>query len=244
MFLWWFLWIGVALAGPAEPLARVGEALRVKTYATVTETAPPRAYRRSRRGRFKVWTWSDGTIEHFEEREGRELIRVQRFHASGSPITTLLFEQGKPSRVIVHGVRPVEHDLTSWVPWTLGHLTLLLPTSPNSENKLQIPQGEVSFAVTERVEMFDSALEKSIRNSCACVVEDRNPIWVDGKVGVRFRLAYPHPKAPKTGELWVLPVGKLQTLYIAATVEEVTSGPGALSIARTIVSLLELEPSS
>ena len=107
-----------------------------------------------------------------------------------------------------------------------------------------IDRGHLSFAVSDRVDVTAHEIEESILSACACVVEDRLPVWVDGQVGVRFRLFYPHPTQPKVGELWVLPASKMKTLYIAATVEKVTSEPGALSLGRTIVSLLELEPSS
>ena len=182
--------------------------------------------------------WPDGTIEHLEERRARELVKVQRFHASGSPITTIHYENGAPQQATVHGVHPQDIPLDGWVTWTLGDTELLLPATPNDRNELLLSNARMSFVLDDAVNVMDGTVEQALLSNCACLLEDRVPVWVNGRVGVRFRLSYPHPHTPRISEVWAIPVGDLKTLYIAAIAEEVTTGPGALSIGRTVISLL------
>ena len=147
-----------------------------------------------------------------------------------------------PVQALVHGRSPVELNLESWVSWTIDGANLLLPSAPNDESRLQTPNGTLSFVVDDSKDVGPSDIEAALLKDCACIVEDRTPVWISGQIGVRYRLAYPHPKSPRTSEVWAIPMGKSKMLYIAAIVEEVTSGPGALSTGRTVLSLLGLEP--
>jgi len=240
--LWWILWTGLAHADADEVLARKEEPLRMRRYDRLSTTSPPRPYRRSRRGRFKVWTWPDGAIEHLEEWEGKNLIRLQTFNVSGTPNTTIMYREGQPHHALVHGPSAREVDLSDWTAWSFGGASFLLPGALGDETRLKMPTGWISWATGEESDVFADETREAFLDACACVVEDRSAFWVNGHVGVRYRLHFPHPEKPRTGETWAISDGLEGTLYIAAIVEKVTSDPGALSTARTVVSLMRLEP--
>lgn len=239
--MFWLLWVSLAYADSNEVFARREQPVVQRRYAQLTQNQPPKGRYRSRRGRFRTWSWPDGVIEHFEEWERGALVRRQRFNPSGSAITTVMYRKKQPHHVIVHGPSAREVDLTDWESWSVDGAVFLVPDAPETGGEVVFPEGTMRVTWGEGIDVFSDEARKALLEGCGCVLQDRSAVWVAGQVGVRYRLFFPHPQRPRTGEMWMLPTVDGRALLIAAIAEAVISDPGALATARAMVSLLTLE---
>lgn len=241
VFLWLIFVSMLAFGDAEERLVRQEDRVQMRRYDRLTTSNPPRAFRRTRSGRYRVWSWRDGTIEHLEEWNRRTLVRRQYFGVSGTPFTSVFFQEGAPQKGVAHGVSPVEVDVHDWVEWSLGPARFLLPSPPDEQGQVLSATGSLRLTLGPAVDVFSDAPREALRQACGCVLEDRTTTWVDGHVAVRYRLRFPHPTQPRSGEVWMVPTPQGLTLYIAAITQEVISAPGDLATARVVVSLLSLE---
>jgi len=213
----------LGLADPARPLARTDEALTERTWWTVehVDQGPARPRWRNRRGAWHCWTFPDGIAARCQERDGRTLVSERRFDAGGRPLTTLRYADGEPDRVVVHGGDPVEVSVTGAGHATLGPLQLSGPgeptTDPNGTVRWSLPQGELSATLAPAgTDPRSDAFVTALRQSCACIVEDRSTTWLWDQTAVRYRVRQLDPDAPTLSELWLMPAGE-QVLILRFT---------------------------
>jgi hypothetical protein len=245
--VWLLLGSTIAFAGAVEPLARVEQPLRVRRYRRVTQNQSPRPSGRSRTGPFRVWTWPDGTIEHYDELRNARVVRTVRYNPDGTIHSSLFYREDTPHHILIHGASTVEVDLTDWVTWESPVGPIRVPGMPavteSGIARWTLPWGSLSLQVVPGEDLYSDALAEGIATNCGCSVLHRTPVWVSGQTGIRYQSVFVHPTTPRSEETWILPSGDGRLILIAASAQEVTETPGALATARATVSLLPLESS-
>ena len=104
-------------------------------------------------------------------------------------------------------------------------------------------QQTVRWNVGPSIHVFSDETRDVLQRSCACRLEDRSAVWVNGQVGARYRLSLASPDADKWGEMWMIPLPNAQTLYFAVETEAVTSEPTDIAIARAALALASIRKS-
>lgn len=233
-----------AFGDATEAFARRAQPIRMRRYASMDDKgAYPRGLRRSRNGRFRVYSWPDGTIEHVDEWAEGHLHRRTTYDVSGQPMSTVLFEDTQPKTVTIYGRSPVTVDVSQWSQWTSGSVTLLLPKVPEAGQALTVANGSIRWTLGPQRDVFADATREMLQRTCACLLEDRSAVWVEGRVGARYRMSLTTPDQERWGETWMIPLAENQTLYFAAVTEAVTSEPTDIAIARAALALLSFRKS-
>jgi hypothetical protein len=234
----------LALASPDRPLPRLGEALESRRYWTVEGDGPVRPKWRNRRGRVQAWTWPDGIIEHYIRYEKGVPVALHRFDAGGRPRTTTALEDGAPVRVTVHGLEDVEVEVGSWTEVRFEGVALRVPGPGRSTAEglaWDLPHGRlaVRWIDAPAEALTDPAFAADLARACACDVQDRAATWLDSRPAVRFRAWVPHPDAPRTAELWAVPIAD-RVLLMGLTVagQDLHAVDPRLATGRAIAALL------
>jgi len=232
-----------AFGDATEAFARRTQPVRMRRYASMDEGVRPRGLRRSRSGRYRVFSWPDGTIEHIDEWVEGQLYRRTTFDVSGQRMNTIFFEARRPKTVRVHGRSSVDVDVSEWSEWSSGVVTLLLPKTPSDDQALTVTKGTVRWRIGPEMDVFSDETRERLRRSCACKLEDRSTVRVRGQAGARYRISLATPDQDRWGETWMIPLPNKQTLYFAAVTEAVTSEPTDIAIARAALALVSFRKS-
>ena len=236
---------GLATAGPDSPFPRAEEAVRVRRYVKVEGDGPVRGKWRKSTGPVEAWTFPDYTIEHYRLWEGRNLLEEHFFRADGQPSVTIVHGGGRPQQATVNlGTTQVELDLKAWTEHAVGGSVFLAPSEPDGEQDAQtwsLEGAQVRMQVVGgSSDVFGDDFRDGLTETCACVVEDRTTVWVQGTAAARYRVRLPAPGADRIGEIWAVPHGE-RVVLVASTFDDGEAGQLGQAHARVMMALLRFE---
>ncbi len=237
--MWLLLLTMTAHANPDRMLGRVGDRLRLSTYATVEGDGPAFARWRRSSGSIRAWTFNDRQIERFVRYDNRQPAEAAWFNIPGDRVATAVYEDGEPTTFTVTWPAMDPVDVSDWQSQTKAGLTFPAPATGDDDRWPQ-GDGEVSVAMVLPGDPGEDAYRDALEVGCGCLVVDRNPAYIEGKSAVRFRLRLVHTGEPRFAETWVLPVEDSNLAFWAVWPE---SDPSALAVMRAMVSLATWEGS-
>ncbi len=193
---------------------READRLRTRTYWTVEgpEAGPMRGKWRNRRGTYRVTSFPDGVIEHYDHYEGRTRAVTRTFGTSGQAESTIDW----PAQSVVLHLQP-EHtvDFSEWVTWRVGGIDWRVPQSlvDAGLTEDQRPDVPVTMAVLKTAspdpgsgavvyDPFSADFGTALAKGCGCEVEARLTVWVAGRPAAHYRLQRPDA----TADVVALPV--------------------------------------
>ncbi|MBT3217816.1 MAG: hypothetical protein HN348_01885 [Proteobacteria bacterium] len=235
--MWLLIWGAMTLANPDRPFPRLEDETQARRYDRVEGEGPLRPRWRRRDGRILAWTFRDGTIEHYERYEGRQVVEEHRFDAVGDPLSTIHFSENKPQKVVIH--RFAEVDVSSWQDHSLGGLQILTPTTPSVDggrHTISLTNGTfIAEPVKGPADPFADDFARGLEETCRCLIVDRSTRWIDGRPSAHYHLYMPHPDVPQTGELWATSVNNMVMLLLWSTSQEAShkeTGRAIVALAR------------
>jgi hypothetical protein len=218
------LLVALIPAAHADPwsggvVARADEVPEVASYGRIDGEGPATARWRRRSGPYRVWTFEDGLVEHYERREEDALVDAAWFSAGGA-LAAKYAVVDEVATLQVSLERRVELDVSAWSDADLGGAVLTLPPGAAVEPGRAIAEGEdwrlVAVLDGPPVEPLARDFVDGLRSTCACTLLDAVAIWVDGRPGVRFLTSPLVVAAPTIAELFVVPTAD-HTLMVAFT---------------------------
>ena len=232
----------IALAQASESFTWHDQTATMRRYARMTAQDPPKPWARSSKGRFRVWRWSGGEVEHFEEWRNGKRIRARWFTPLGESVSTATYQDGELHSIVLHGRTEQTVMVADWPTWTTHNIHFRVPTLPEDDATLvTLPNGTIRFSTQTLDNVFSEATTQALQRACGCVVDDRTTVWLQGRPVAKYRITVPHPVHPKVGEVWFVPVAGDFALVIAAIVDSVNPDAGALAVPRAIVSTITRE---
>jgi hypothetical protein len=199
------LLIAMADANPDREMGRVGESLRVRSYATVDGDGPVRGRWRRTSGDIVGHVFRDGVFERYTRRERRVPQLTVYFNASGLSIGELAYTEGLPATftATTPSLEPV--DVSTWEVATHQGLSLTAPSPTSSDEQSttwELGAGRVQVIRLAAEDPTTESFRASVELSCGCLVIDRHTAWIDGQSGIRLLLDVPAPGLGERAEIW------------------------------------------
>lgn len=225
----------LVLAHASEPptFPRHDDALKVRRFARLVGDGPAWGSTPQKRGVVEAWIFRDGIVEHATIERRGVVQEARRYDAGGRLQTTVLYADGAPASVQVHGAGAALLEVAGWTPTQSGPASTLLPPAV----RLQV--------LDATGDPFAPAFTEGLLDGCGCRLEHGTTAWLDGHVGVRLRVTVPHTTAPLTGELWAVPLAS-QTVVLSALVPATAQGAPqgglpALAPGRAAAALMQIQ---
>ncbi len=232
------LWLGMALANPQDVLPRADAPLTVRGFTRLAGDGPAWGYGPRRGGPVTAWIFPDGIVEHAELRKGKARVETRHFDAAGRPLTTTVYADDAPSRVVVH--QPVEatFEVTSWEHRALGGATVRWPLAADGHRL-------AASVVETPADPRDPSFRDGLLAGCGCVLEGASAAWVEGHPGARYRVRVHDADGTWVGEVFAVSDGE-RALLISALVPATLdggprAGPAALTLGRALAALATFE---
>lgn len=192
-------------------LAHPGEIPQERIYAKLVDDGDRVSgqWRRRRVGEFHLSELPDGTVVRWKREVDGAVVEDHVNDAAGFPLVTVRLGESGPASATVSAVPPIELDLSGWTPETVPGGTLLLPAAPTERTgggvQAMALGGLLEVWTEQPDDVFADAFGQGLAAGCGCAVLDRATAWIDGRPGVRYRLAVPGP-APEALDVWAVPV--------------------------------------
>ncbi|MEO0599907.1 MAG: hypothetical protein AAF211_00630 [Myxococcota bacterium] len=202
--------------------------------------------RSRRRARFQLWSLDNGVVVRLDEQLRGRLVRRRRFDPFGQPLTTVERPRDGWPSVTVHLVPDREIGLSGWEDRGVPGGTVPLPV-----DLVDHQAGVETWVLGGRFEVWhdprpadvtSDAFWRNLVAGCGCDLVDRVTAWVDGRPGVRFRLA----RGADLQELWAVPFderGADGVWYAGYHVPAVDPSTTSLRVApgRALVAMVRLD---
>lgn len=213
----WFWWVTSGWAGPADdgsglPLALARDP-EERLYGRI-DVDPGGAVegrlRRRRDGEFVAWELPSGTIVRYQHLAGSRIEDDHLFDAAGYPLVSVTYASGTPATAVVHTVPVVELPLAGWMKREVPGGTLVLPALPDDRPgggvRVDALGGEVDVWLETKTDPFSDTFRDGLVAGCGCFVVDRATTWIDGHVGVRYRLLIPGRWPRDAVDVWAVAI--------------------------------------
>jgi hypothetical protein len=239
--MWMVLLIAMADANPDREMGRVGESLRVRSYATVDGDGPVRGRWRRTSGDIVGFVFRDGVFERYTRRDRRVPQQTLYFNAAGMSIGELAYTEGVPATftVTTPPLEPV--DVSAWQVAEHHGLWFTAPPATLSDEQSatwQVGAGRVEVVRLAPEDPTTESFRASVEQSCGCLVLDRHTAWIDGQSGIRLLLDVPAPGRGERAEIWAFDTDEaLITIWASWPIED----PSAHTALRAMVSLATWE---
>lgn len=246
----WFWWVTSAWAGPADdgsglPLA-IAHTPEERLYGRMDDHGGPveGRLRRRRDAEFVAWELPSGTVVRYQHLAGSRIQDEHLFDAGGYPLVSVIYANGIPEKATVHAVPSAEIPLVGWAKRQVPGGTLLLPALPDDRPgggaRVDALGGEVDVWVETRTDPFSDTFRDGLLAGCGCFVVDRATTWIDGRVGVRYRLLIPGRWPRDAVDVWAveIPSGLWLMSYRVSGPEDPVA---ALMPGRVLTALVALE---
>jgi hypothetical protein len=239
--MWMVLLIAMADANPERVMGRVGESLRVRSYATVDGDGPVRGRWRRTNGNIVGQVFRDSVFERYTRRDGRVPQQTIYYNAAGMSLGELAYVEGTASTFTVTTPALDPMDVSTWQASAHHGLSLTapLPTSSDEQSTTwQVGAGKVEVLQLPAEDPTTDAFRISVEQSCGCLLLDRHTAWIDGRSGIRLLLDVPAPGRGERAEIWAFPTDEhLITVWGSWPIED----PSAYATLRAMVSLATWE---
>jgi hypothetical protein len=189
--------------------AEAGEVPKEQLYAklVVEGDRVEGEWRRKRDAEFHLWELPTGTVVRWQRVVQGLVVEDHLLDAAGAPWVTLELGPAGPLRAVVSAAPPIELDLAGWTPQPVPGGTMLLPAAPGERAgggvTLEVLGGTLEVWTGAGDDVFSDAFGQGLAAGCGCAVLDRATSWIDGRPGVRYRLAVPGPH-PEALDLWAV----------------------------------------
>ena len=239
--MWMVLLIAMADANPEREMGRVGESLRVRSYATVDGDGPVRGRWRRSSGDIVGNVFPDGVFERYTRRERRVPQQTFYYNAAGVSIGEVAYTDGVAATFTVTSPAPASVDVSAWEQAQHHGLSLTAPSPTSSDDQSttwQIGAGRVEVLQLPAEDPTTEAFRISVEQSCGCLLLDRHTAWIDGRSGIRLLLDVPAPGRGERAEIWAIPTDEhLITVWGSWPLED----SSAHTLLRAMVSLATWE---
>jgi hypothetical protein len=200
----------VVASSAGRDFGRIGDRLRTQTYWTVEGpmSGPMRGKWRNRRGTYRVTSFPDGVIEHFDHYEGRTRALTRTFETDGRAEATIDW----PAESLVLHLQP-EHTVPfgDWATWRVGGIDWRVPEAlvraglvdEGAPEKPDLPATMAVLATASpdpgsgavAYDPFSTDFGTALAKGCGCEVEARMTRWVAGRPAAHYRLQRPDATA-------------------------------------------------
>lgn len=224
-----------------RPLWHAGDVPSERGYRRVVEVDGAVSGRSSakRRPRYVLWALRDGVVVRLEEREGSRVVLTRRFDPMGQPLTSVHEPRDGSSWVTVHLVPEREIGLSGWEDREIPGGHVRLPTALVDDGAWVLGGRLEVWHDPRVVDVTGDDFWQGLLAGCGCDLVDRVTAWVDGRPGVRIRLA----RGADIQELWAVPIGERGTWFASFRAPDVAAEVTSLRLApgRALVALVRLD---
>lgn len=247
------LLIPSAVAVPIESgadLPLVHAPTEERRYDKLVEIGDGRVEGRTRKrtgGNYLLWELPTGTVVRYWKLAGGVPAEDHLFDAAGFPLATVTYQGATAKKVAIPGHPPREVPLDGWTLQTVPGGTVWLPgrvgERPGGGLRVDALDGRVDVWLEQKTDPLGDSFRDGLLSGCGCFVIDRAAAWIDGRLGVRYRLLLPGNTPRDAVDLWAveLPQGTFVLTYTVSAPEDPVA---ALRIGRALVAGVDLKPSA
>jgi hypothetical protein len=201
--------------------------------------------RRKSGGNYVAWETQGGVVVRYQKLQGGAPVEDHLFDAAGYPLATVTYQGGAPTSAKIAGHPVQDVSFAGWSKQEVPGATMWLPSAPSARSgggaRVEALGGRVDVWLEQKIDPLSDAFRDGLAAGCGCVVVDRVTAWVDGRLGVRYRMMLPGKVPQDAVDLWAveLPQG---TFVLTYTVLAPPDPIAALRAGRAVVAGVDLKP--